>query len=331
MAHKITYYLGAGASAQCLPVVNQMAEDLKTTVQLFHNSYIQNIEKTADNIKLKNSIIADLEWLAEICRTHYNVDTYAKKLFLSKNTSEYLRLNRVLSVYFTIQQKLKIPDKRYDNFWASILSSTAHLPNNLRIISWNYDSQLELSYKNFANSNGLADAYSSLGMSCFHNNSDDIYTKTFGIFKLNGSAKIVQNALNSSYLVDDMDSDFRIFFKSLLNSYEMLKQLEAKKNDANELSFAWEHDLNSSYYQKLKESITDTTVLVVIGYSFPYFNRMVDKLIINECMPALHTVYIQAPNAENLRERFLSMNNMASNIYLRRDEDQFTFPNELDI
>ncbi len=56
----------------------------------------------------------ELEWLSTICNTHYSIDTYAKKLFIKGDEAGYLKLKNSLSLYFTIQQILVQPDKRYD-------------------------------------------------------------------------------------------------------------------------------------------------------------------------------------------------------------------------
>jgi len=80
----------------------------------------------------------------------------------------------------------------------------------------------------------------------------------------------------------------------------------------------------------MKASLKQTKTLVVIGYSFPYFNRKIDRYII-ECMPFLEKIYFQAPDASNLKERFSAINNTfdSNDLLLRIDLDQFAFPNEL--
>jgi hypothetical protein len=341
----VTYLLGAGASAQCLPVVNKMAEDIMDTYKFFHsifyanNSFPEGSDKVIRNNNLAK-IKKDLEWLGKVCENHYSVDTYAKKLYLKGEEEEYSKLKNVLSLYFTIKQKLYLPDKRYDNFWASILDEKDRFPKNMRIISWNYDSQLELSYRNFVSSNiSLEEAYGRVKMSSFHDErlipSDD-----FAIFKLNGSIKKVKKSQGrnfSKYLVDNFNlEENKGFFERLMDSYLSLQPDEMKTGDEmvnNEISFAWEHNYTFGYYQNMNKSVIDTTVLVVIGYSFPFFNRKLDKRIINDYMPMLQKVYFQAPDPENLKERFLSLNSrvLQANMFLREDKNQFTFPNELDI
>ena len=64
------------------------------------------------------------------------------------------------------------------------------------------------------------------------------------------------------------------------------------------LSFAWENSVNN---EKIKETLTNTTedteVVVVIGYSFPFFNRVTDRYIFSK-MPKLKKVYVQDINPD---------------------------------
>ena len=183
-------------------------------------------------------------------------------------------------------------------------------------------------------------------MASFHDNVNHIETDEFGIFKLNGSAKALKkdhHRAYTNYLIENFDlpnneddeSRSKLFdkFLSIANVVKIDNMKTMDENLTTAISFAWEHRTNHDYYAKIHDSIIDTKILVVIGYSFPFFNRKIDKLIINDYMPHLEKVYFQAPDAENLKERFLAITDriQSHNLILRRDENQFTFPNELDI
>jgi hypothetical protein len=59
------------------------------------------------------------------------------------------------------------------------------------------------------------------------------------------------------------------------------------------LSFAWENErFISSIRESALQKIKDTTHLVIVGYSFPTFNRKIDKEILSK-MPDLKKVFIQ--------------------------------------
>lgn len=347
---EITYLLGAGASCNALPVVNDMYDKIQQAIKWFelvhhqihprfsqHGQILVSKETEKEDGELKR-IIADLQWLKEICNTskNFSVDTFARKLDLSGRNEDYIKLKNILSFYFTLEQRRNLPDVRYDNFWASILKSRDRFPNNVKIISWNYDFQLELTYDGFSEYNSLKRAreiLNILGQESELINSGN--TNKFGIFKLNGSATFniyKTYDRDTSYIIDNFkSSNIDNFITKLVETYEnMCKEPNTYKNH---LSFAWEHKTDNPFYQRLKESIQNTEVLVVIGYSFPFFNRDIDKLIINDFMSKekLKKVYFQAPDAEDLRERFLAINDKVpiENLLLRKDIKQFTLPNEL--
>ncbi len=77
------------------------------------------------------------------------------------------------------------------------------------------------------------------------------------------------------------------------------------------LTFAWE--TNSTDKQRLqslngllKKNLEDTTILVVIGYSFPFYNRRIDNEIFEVQKKRLKKIYFQDPNldGEFLRKRY---------------------------
>jgi len=76
------------------------------------------------------------------------------------------------------------------------------------------------------------------------------------------------------------------------------------------LSFAWEdyERPEQNIINKVTTSTKDTEVLVVIGYSFPFFNREVDRKIIGE-MKNLKKVYFQDKNPHNIKLRFQAIRN----------------------
>jgi hypothetical protein len=342
---EITYLLGAGASYHCLPIVSEMRNKIGGAIKWFREEYNKAFLFSIDgkivvpegHEKIQN-IISDLEWLQRICDTsrNFSVDTYARKLDLSGNTNDYIKLKNILSFYFTLEQKRNPPDVRYDNFWASILKSRQKFPNNIKILSWNYDFQLELTYADFLAYDSLKIARETLNISS--QETEFIHLPDpgkFGIFKLNGSATFNTNSMenrDTTYFVDKFKtSSTSDFIISLTEAYEKL--CSTPRVHINHLTFAWEHQTDNLFYRHLKESICNTEILVVIGYSFPFFNRDIDKLILKDFMgESLKKVYFQAPevDVEDIKERFLAINDRADlQLVLRKDIKQFTLPNEL--
>jgi hypothetical protein len=328
--NKITYLVGAGASQQCLPIVSKMSEEILLTIQWFSNAAGQSGYRSIQNGKanILKSILDDLTALAEICKPdrNFSIDTYAKKLKISGRENEYIKLKDTLTLFFTLQQRRKFPDVRYDNFWASLLNKKDELPGNIKILSWNYDFQFELSYQDFIQSDSLRDSANTLNL---------ITQKTpveryksideFQIFKLNGSATYNSEAVKNveNYVVNDVktcsNSDA---FEKIFNYYTS-RNVEIQ----NHLSYAWEHDISNKFFEHLIDCIQHTNTLVIIGYSFPFFNRIIDKKILKS-MQSLRKVYFQDPNAAVIEERFSAIRGVTT-YKLVPDTYQFVLPNEL--
>ena len=80
--------------------------------------------------------------------------------------------------------------------------------------------------------------------------------------------------------------------------------IEAYLGNESLLTFAWEtaHMTgDSERIMKIKDSISDADILVVVGYTFPFFNRYVDKAFIG-AIKNLKKIYIQDPNANKVMQ-----------------------------
>ncbi|MGN6179271.1 MAG: hypothetical protein ACTHNW_08825 [Mucilaginibacter sp.] len=336
---QIVYLLGAGASAQCLPVVSEMSNSISLASRLYAQTtqFFMRQGNTNINHQHAQQLLQELDWLEKECniQTNFSIDTYAKKLKLSGKIPEYERLKNVLALYFTLQQKFKQTDVRYDNFWATLLDTKDSFPKNLKILSWNYDFQLEISYQDFLNTESLKDSANKLKVITPQTqNIKESLANEFCVFKINGSATFTSEVKKSSeYIVDGLKNKslneviekITQHYSSIISNNELLLHFN------NHLSYAWEHNFESEFYNLMSKTLADTTILVVIGYSFPYFNRKQDKKILNDFMPRLKKVYFQDLNPENLKERFTAINEYIPSTSLVgiNSVDQFYFPNEL--
>lgn len=161
----VTYLLGAGASANVIPTVNKIEFENKVYSHgLAHEIHMCAIKlkEIAEVLKHESTVhtllerckrfTADLDWLSAKASEYGSVDTYAKKLFFQNETSELERLKRALSVFLALIQEEKGTDYRYSSFLSKILQKGnfgAEFPPQVKILSWNYDVQFELSLKKF--------------------------------------------------------------------------------------------------------------------------------------------------------------------------------------
>ena len=306
---KTIYYIGAGASfgkrdengaiIEGVPVVAEIPMEFAAFRKFIADAeiptgYIQFqdfYQTTPEDVKReKQMMLTDIDDLQKGIQEHATIDTYARKLYLTRRFNEFKKLKDVLCSFFVWTQLEHKVDSRYDTFLANVLEeSTLSLPKDISIISWNYDSQIETAYKAYRYNQGLP-----------------IYEKNIQggwpsmpkggrIFKINGSATFY-----------DMSVVERI--KETENETAAALQLILFYNTSRadtssmgfllrtHLSFAWEA---AAHHDNLMNSLAETTVdteqMVVIGYSFPFFNREIDRAIL-KAMPNLQKVYIQDIN-----------------------------------
>ncbi len=334
---KITYLFGAGASAEALPVV----DNFKDRILDFLNTLQQPDYRLPDDINFEinqwcppksqheyqNELIAELRRVYSDCSKHLSPDTLAKKLYLRGEMKRYERLKLIFSLFFVYEQTLKPPDKRYDAFFASILNSIHKFPPNIRILSWNYDYQFEYAYSEFSSESNLERNQAILNvLSKYSHNKQP---KDFAIFKLNGSAILPANTIQ--ILQKNLDFTQKVnerFISFLVEWY-------AVATDFAEfflpLAFAWEGvSSGKDFLTRVANSVEDTDFLVVIGYSFPSFNREVDRLIINS-MKDLRKVYFQDLKPEKLKKQFQAIREDMNKdqLFVNEEVGQFLLPNEL--
>lgn len=316
----VTYLLGAGASANALPVVNQIPQRIYQTIaEIKSNMVSAGSNEDAQIITQSyNELIADLEWLQNNTIQNNNIiDKFAKKLSLSENQESLSRLKLVLSALFSYWQFKNPVDYRYDTFLTTILRHRHKFPNNCRILSWNYDFQFERAYysvlsdieKKQISYKTLRQMMNIAGPHNYHKASPN-----FQIFKLNGSCMNLIYQKDPASIPEDSDLlDFNnrihnnLQFTFVKNYYDFKKNIEFKRPS---MRFAWE-DYSSwdSFSQKndflssVISQIRDTNILVIIGYSFPDYNSQIDSKILSH-LNNIQKVYIQDPNANNIKEKF---------------------------
>lgn len=335
MAEKILYILGAGASSQALPVAkdNPNVKDWPIPLPRAMSYMAEQIRINPDsfiaNDGQKNFILEfadELDWLAKEALEHSTVDTYAKLLFI-ENRNKYERLKFVLSLYFTVEQiHNKKLDKRYLVWLISILDNKI-FPDNIKILSWNYDFQMQLTAERFfkedINISGSGYVHSPPFIEYYPHVGYDmnVEAKRISLLHLNGIAGyyIAQNAHKHAFLGSERDK-----------RGEYLKHF-IDKEDYSRLAFAWENQ--EEIVQKILDEITkDVSIMVVIGYSFPFFNREMDMKVYSALVQnsKLKKIYFQDPvrDGEFLRSQFGYVKDKVDIKHIK-ETDAFYIPFEL--
>ena len=309
---KTIYYLGAGASfgrrdnegkvLEGIPVVSEIPSHFdafrdyiaKAVIPdglITFNNYINS--SSSDVEREKMMLLEDIDGLKDKIQEHATIDTYARKLYLTGNKREFAKLKDVLCLFFIWEQLENKPDNRYDTFFANVLQmQTLALPKELSIISWNYDSQLEIAYK----------AYNRKGeLPIFEKNIVNQWPDlpVFGrVFKVNGSATFADKTI-IPWIQEDLNSTAAV---QLIQYYAYVRSDTSSLGFQfkTHLSFAWEDSPNN---HKMRDSIVatiqDTEQVVVIGYSFPFFNRETDREIFRG-MTNLKKIYVQDIKPESV-------------------------------
>jgi hypothetical protein len=336
----ITYLFGAGASVNAIPIVKGLVTSMKEELNDLINPVIFSpvLEMNSNPFitkELFDNFISDYTWVVNSSEKHQSIDTFAKKLFIQGEFEDLKKLKTIMSIYFIIIQSKKDADKRYDGFFASILQES-HLvfPDHLKILSWNYDYQFEKAYSEYSRDSRINSCRSSLNILSKNSTKSSFHNNKFGILKLNATASFIVDTEKKStfnYFEDVSVKYNSSLISNLLANYASLHHISTIKNKlVPSLSFAWEdYNYGKHIVEKAIEFAKQTEILVIIGYSFPFFNRLVDRDIINS-MSNLKKIYFQAPDAELLKERFLAIrdNIKDENLILRKDIEQFAFPNE---
>jgi hypothetical protein len=347
----VTYLIGAGASAgkrdregtilEGLPCVNEISKSLRSIVKLIDQTPIPvEIEWKESAIGLNNKedwesarekLLKSFKYLYFQCEQHATIDTYAKKLVLKKRKEELKYIEKLLTLFFIYIQMQNQIDSRYDTFLANILDPNLHFPSHIRVLSWNYDSQFELAYSGYDEINDLI-----IG----HKNS--ICDKDYEIIKINGTAtfaeqkriielrKDIKQKLQK--IKNDIDgSPYMREQETWLLEFVYLFQLYVLKNNSTHLSFAFDDNYASEKITRCIDNIIKRTdVLVIIGYTFPFFNRQIDRQIL-QCIKPNTKIYIQDLNPERIKQSLMAVlpDFPEEQIFLRKDVDQFFLPPEL--
>lgn len=336
---KITYLFGAGASYDTLPIVDEIPKAL--------TEFLKEIQKEEFKLpkdqkfyygrikrEVQEDFIKSMHWLITESGNHSSVDTFAKKLY-TRNDRDLLKLKACLSIYF-IYEQLKVPaHKRYDSLIASLInpgSIREMLPPNVNALSWNYDFQFEKALSGFRNSKRLSECQALLNV---RPSDATINEGSFSLFKLNGTTGFYRNGSSEvADLIDDMTTPVDLSLVDTLMDY-YFTSVHVKGDLRSMMCFAWEkNDIAQQVITDAVKTIKDTEVCVVIGYSFPFFNREIDRLIFRSMdRGIIKRIYFQAPPqyVDDTITRFQAIRDDISKTKLIpvKDVTQFFLPPEL--
>jgi tetratricopeptide (TPR) repeat protein len=208
MADKL-YYLGAGASANAIPVIAKLKRRVKEIQIYLDGLYKTNKHSKAIELYEKiDEISSCFKVLLRGAENYQSIDTYAFFLYReNKRRNEYEDLKKALIVYFSLEQMLlDIPGDEYwqqiDQRYQSLIPLHIQFDNSkttmlspLHVISWNYDVQIELTLsllKGIGHLNDVKENFNIHPNKLSYNATTDLIfdDSQFNIIKLNGNAFI---------------------------------------------------------------------------------------------------------------------------------------------
>lgn len=324
---KITYYLGAGASYNSCPILEKQAEMMIKVAQFEIREYTSvrngsggfNRQIFNFNLEEKNTLKKDnqlqilwhIGYFGNKAKEYNTIDTYARKLFLNDEIEELNLLKMSVSVFFDLWEnfhesryhslselKYQKIDYRYKSIFSILLNKEngIKLNNNFKFISWNYDLQIENAFKMFLKNEEENDFNKINEHFKFKEIQEN--SEVNDIFHLNGYRGFFTDRTNKEdkkEFIIKISNDFEDYWKNIEWLFESIEKGSANFN--NFIKYAWEHKLNDNFFEKIAKVINETEVLIIIGYSFPAFNREIDQYLFSKIdLDKIKKIVYQDPN-----------------------------------
>jgi hypothetical protein len=341
MSNQLTYIFGAGASYQSIPIVKTFNKRL-----LEFKEYLKNKGNplSGDDRHFFYNAADSIQELFNEFSSHQSFDTYFKKLFHFGNVDAINSGKRLLNLYFSWEhskssmnyvenlregdfRKQSLFDKRYDALIAGLLepiSGKSQPMCEVNFITWNYDINLLHSVKNFFYPDMIYSEF-------FHKIKKGMFS-----WEIDGKIRIVNingyfysSGFNNCPNLTNVSID-EIIEKKVRDKYCESKEID---EDANKIKFAWEVNEvdRNSLNDYLSEIIAKTENVIIIGYTFPLYNRLIDLKYLKQEDLVKKNIIIQDPNAEVIKQNLLDVYrlNNVTKIQTISDCDSFYIPSSI--
>lgn len=357
--------MGAGASYNSCPILNRLSEIMIRVAEMeltkttssgdpdmpykFDDSEISNLPE--DN---KVKILWYIGYFGKKGILYNTVDTYARKLELTKDITQLDLLKMCISVFFDLWENFqetryislstqifndfsyKSIDHRYKSLFSILLDNkneNIELNKYVKFISWNYDLQLESAFRLFLADN-VVENFDDLNSKYFRFKGDNDRLIENNLFHLNGHRGFYSDFsfedIKKQTVESNSESTIENYWEKIEGLFE--STMAQKSNFNKHVKYAWEHNLGSDWFKNIGEILSETEILVVIGYSFPPFNRGIDQFLFSKLNPKkIKKIVYQDPNAnkEIIENLFINPVPFEKKIVIEsKNINQFYLPNE---
>lgn len=363
---KITYYLGAGASFNSIPILNRLSEIMIDVAKFelaqrdeFYGENPNTYNFDDDELSVlpegnREKILWYIGYFGKKGNLFNTIDTYARKLELTKDITKLDILKMCISVFFDLWENYHesryrtlvnsnsnnspyMPiDNRYKSLFSILLQNDGDniiLDENIKFISWNYDLQLESTFKLFLEENTV-NGFDELNSNFIKFKENIDKPEDNNIFHLNGHRGFHSHFSfynqESKTVEPNTESTIDDYWDSIDGLFDSTMAQDSNFNQY--IKYAWEHDLNNKWIKKISEVLKNTEILVIIGYSFPPFNREIDQFLFSQLdTRKIKKIIYQSPTANKkiIENLFVNPIVYENKIEIERDNlDQFYLPNE---
>lgn len=303
---KVVYLFGAGASAQRLPVIANMTSFIERQIEWIEKNAggvndadtHQQIGKTSRGLLLEYRDA--LKKLPEEVAPYATIDLYARWLETNRDHPKLDRFKATVITFFAIEQYINGFDPRYEGFFGSILDHRARkLPDDVVILTWNYDQHMAMALARAGQHSDLGEVMGQHGIRTLYRLTRG-QVDDFRILHLNGIAGFNARATDRPMhdYINGRDRGWGTPLDNMAYFFGMLYHDRFSDGEGQMLlSYSWEALAESKTpWEKVTAALADADELVVVGYSFPDFNRLVDLKLI-AAMKDLKRVVIQSPQS----------------------------------
>jgi hypothetical protein len=317
---KVVYLFGAGASMNAVPLAKDIkgpdGSILKIGLKSALITYI--VEKLAEGKVKENypnyeTYKGEYDTIITELKKFDTIDTYAKYLSNIKNEYYLGYLKNMLNAFFhSLNESEKINEYRYLNLITSIFDGTASIESDFVFLSYNYDFALEIAFTEATNYEMKVNKNHNIlkKLQSYPSVENGWMYKSQFIIHLNGIAGM-------------REENGKIWHSSFKNTSTKAEEFLYTGNlkIKNLLKFGWEVDKDiTSTIVSINDKLTNAESLIIIGYSFPFFNRKYDEMIIAKFCESTSPkkIYIQNPynNTEAFKQRFKIDNRRIEVIYI---------------
>ena len=321
----LVYYFGAGASAKTLPVVSDTPKRMK---ELADDLGTGNYDLDQQNTDALRNLCNEINRLANLATSYPSIDILARRYYLQRQSEDLRLLKATLSAFFVLEQSRKPADPRYGDFLAYMVDrdtfDNLSMPSDVRVITWNYDGQFEKSFAAFFKDiDQKRGAGTMLQVVPATGTTNEYYDDIFSIYKLNGAAGIRERPDQLTHYDDAFVQDRASMFGAIHLTLGFYQNV-TRGDDEPYLQFAWEDDKRRVEILERIEGFSPVDAVVVIGYSFPLFNRDLDRVVFEKLGPK--EVFLQVAGDDAVKDRLVGLGVKSDIIRIVGDQNQFHIP-----